>query len=145
MIFALSGRYFVMNKTSIALFGNRSDAESYQRRLSEAGFSAEVHDCLTLHGARLEVPAEQFEHAYQRLLDWDAADGGIPGAIRCPECKSLRVDFPQYTHKTALPNTLVGLLANLGVVEKEFYCHDCHYTWPKENAKSSRVHEPQHT
>ena len=63
----------------------------------------------------------------------------MQGAIRCPECSSLRVDYPQYTHKSALPNLLVGVLANIGAVGKEFYCHDCHFTWPKEGTRPSRV------
>ena len=67
------------------------------------------------------------------------AEGTIRGAIRCPECHSFRIDFPQYTHKAALPNLLVGLLANIGAMHKEFYCHDCHFTWPKEGTRPSRV------
>jgi hypothetical protein len=128
-----------MNTISIALFSRRSDAEPYQRRLSEAGLAAELHDCPGIHGARLDVPAEQFERAYQLMLDWDAAEGGLRGTIRCSECQSLRVEFPQYTHKSTLPNLLVGLLANIHAMPKEFYCYDCHFTWPKEGTKPSRT------
>jgi hypothetical protein len=128
-----------MNTISIAMFSRRSDAEDYQRRLSEAGLAAELHDCTNLHGARIDVPAEQFERAYKMMLDWDTAEGGVRGAIRCPECRSLRVEYPQYTHKSTLPNLLVGLLANIGAVPKEFYCRDCHFTWPKEGTKPSRA------
>jgi hypothetical protein len=128
-----------MNKISIALFNRRSHAEPFQRRLSEAGVPAEVHDCASMQGARLDVPADQFERAYQLMQNWDSAEGGVPGAIRCPECNSFRVEYPQYTHKSALPNLLVGVLANIGAMRKEFYCHDCHFTWPKEGTKPSRI------
>jgi hypothetical protein len=128
-----------MNTTFIATFSHRPDAEVYQGRLSKAGLSAELHDCTGIHGVRIEVPVEQFERAYQLMLDWDAAEGGVSGAIRCPECRSLRIEYPQYTHKSTLPNLLVGLLANIGAVPKEFYCHDCHFTWPKEGTKPSRA------
>jgi hypothetical protein len=128
-----------MNTISVALFSYRSDAEPLQRRLNEAGIHAEVHDCARMSGARIEVPADRFERAYQLLLDWDAAEGGLRGAIRCPECKSLRIEYPQYSHKSTLPNLLVGVLANIGAVQKEFYCQDCHFTWPKEGTKPSRV------
>jgi len=127
-----------MNKTSIALFSHRPDAETYQRRLAEAGIHAEVHDCATLKGARIEVPADEFERGYALMQDWDAADHGIRGAIRCPDCQSLRVDFPQYTHKASLPNALIGALANIGALPKEFYCYDCHFTWPREGTRPSR-------
>ena len=128
-----------MNKISIALFDSRSNAEPFQRRLSEAGIPAEVHDCTSIKGARLDVPTDQFERAYSLMQDWDSAEGGVPGAIRCPECNSFRIEYPQYTHKSALPNLLVGALANIGALRKEFYCYDCHYTWPKAGTKPSRV------
>jgi hypothetical protein len=128
-----------MNKISIALFDCRSNAEPFQRRLSEAGVPAEVHDVASLKGARLDVPADQFERAHELMVNWDSAENGVMGAIRCPECNSFRVEYPQYTHKSALPNLIVGALANMGAVRKEFYCDDCHFTWPKEGTKPSRV------
>jgi hypothetical protein len=128
-----------MNTTSLALFSRRSDAEPFQRRLSEAGISAHVRDCSSLKGARIEVPADQFERAYGLLQGWAASGGGLPGAIRCPECRSLRIEYPQYTHKSTLPNLLVGLLANMGALPKEFYCFDCHFTWPKEGTRPSKA------
>ena len=61
----------------VALFSNRSKAEPLQRRLVEKGIQAEIHDELRLEklwfvskpsaGARLEVPADQFERGYQFL------------------------------------------------------------------------------
>jgi hypothetical protein len=128
-----------MNATSIALFRHQSDAAPLQARLAAAGVLAELHHCTGLDGTRIQVPADQFERAYQLLLDWDAAEGALSKAIRCPECKSLRVEYPQYSHKSALPNLLVSVLANIGAMEKEFYCHDCHFMWPKEGTKPSRA------
>jgi len=127
-----------MNKTSIALFAHRLDAEPFQKRLRDSGIPAELHDCASFKGARLEVPTDKFEEAYSLLQSWDAAESGIHGAIRCPECNSLRIDFPQYTHKNALPNLLVGFLANIHALPKEFYCYDCHFTWPREGTRPSR-------
>ncbi|HXS68494.1 MAG TPA: hypothetical protein VN761_06590, partial [Candidatus Polarisedimenticolia bacterium] len=101
-----------MNKISIALFKSRPDAEPFERRLREAGVPAETHDCSHIKGARIDIPADQFERAHQLLLNWDSSDGGLSGAIRCPECNSFRIEYPQYTHKSALPNLLVGALAN---------------------------------
>src|SRR4051794_25886292 len=116
LILFIGGRYFYMNTIPVALFSNRSDAEPLQGRLSEAGIHAEIHHVALMNGARLDVPADRFERAYQLLLDWDAAEGALRGAIRCPECKSLRVEYPQYSHKSTLPNLLVGFLANIGAV-----------------------------
>ena len=128
-----------MNTIVVALLNHRSDAEPLQRRLSDNGIPAQVHECALMSGVHLDVPADQFEHAYHLLLEWDAADGALRQAIRCPECKSLRVEYPQYSRKSIGPNLLVGLLATIGAVEKEFYCQDCHFTWPKEGARPSRL------
>ena len=43
-----------------------------------------------LQQRRIEVPAKEAARSRQLLLEWDAADGLLHGAIRCPECKSLR-------------------------------------------------------
>src|SRR4051812_2299857 len=120
-----------MNRIAVAIFPNRAAAEPLQHRLVESGVQAEVHDELRLEklwfvskpqaGARLEVPAPQYERAHQLLLSWDAAEGALRRAIRCPECKSLRVDYPQFTRKSLLPNVVMGLSAAVGLVEKEYY------------------------
>src|SRR5437870_2578820 len=134
-----------MKSIPIARFGSRATAELLRERLAVAGIQAEIHESSGLEkihfiakgsaGARLEVPAEQFARAQQLLSDWDRAEGVLRDAIRCPECKSLHVDFPQFTHKSFTPNLLVGLFAEIGLLEKDFYCLDCHYAWPKEDPK----------
>jgi hypothetical protein len=131
-----------MIRIPVALFNERAMAEPIQMRLSGAGIKAEIHDELRLeklwfvskkkwHGLRIEVPSNQFERAEQLLLDWDNSEGIMREAIRCPECKSLRVDYPQFTRKSLLTNLAVGLAAEVGVVERDFYCRDCHFTWPR--------------
>ena len=137
-----------MTRIPVALFSDRAKAEPLQKRLVESGIQAEIHDELRLEklwfvskpatGVRLEVPAEQFERALQLLINWDVAEGALREAVRCPECKSLRVDYPQFTRKSMLTNVAMGLVAELGLVDKEYYCEDCHFTWPKEGSKPRR-------
>jgi len=140
-----------MNRISVALFSNRARAEALQERLLNAGIKAEAHDEQYLEklwhvskaasGVRLEVPADQFDRTEQLLLEWDAAEGALHEAIRCPECRSLRVQYPQFTRKAMIPNLLTGLLATIGALEKQYYCEDCHFTWPKGTTPSSeRAH-----
>jgi hypothetical protein len=126
-----------MNILSIALFNQRSNAELLQRRLSAEGITTQIHDC-GMKVSRLDVSIIQFERADQLTRRWDAAEGGLAGLIRCPECHSLRVEYPQYSRRSIIPNLLIRLLANIGAVPKEFYCHDCHFTWPREGDVSSR-------
>lgn len=137
-----------MNTIPVVLFSQRSKAEPLQQRLAQEGLNANINDgpkltklwFVSRHaaGVRVEVPACHFERATRLLLDWDAAEGALRQAIRCPECKSLRVDYPQYAKHSLLTNLAMGLLAELGVVEKDYYCEDCHLSWPKEGAKPRR-------
>ena len=60
-------------------------------------------------------------------------------AFRCPECRSLRVDFPQFTEKSIFTNIAFGLMAELGLIEREYYCHDCHCMWARPAAKAGRA------
>lgn len=137
-----------MNRIPVALFHNRAKAEAIRQRLAEAGIPAEIHDELRLEklwlagkedcGVRLEVPADLFERAEDMLTRWDAEHGALRDAIHCPECGSLRVDYPQFTRKSLLTNLAMGVAANVGLMEKEYYCEECHFTWPKEGTKPRR-------
>jgi hypothetical protein len=115
----------------------------------EAGIGAEVHDELGLArlwfttkraaGVRLEVPASQAERTEDLLRDWDTASDALRHALRCPECRSLRVDYPQFTPKSFLTNLALGFVAELRLVEREYYCEECHCMWPPENTKPRRM------
>ncbi len=91
-----------------------------------------------LAGVKLKVPVCDYEAALRLVRVWDETDGVLRDAVRCPECGSSRIEYPQFTRKFFLPN-LVGLLSALGLVEKEFYCQACQYTWPKEGVKRSKM------
>jgi hypothetical protein len=137
-----------MNRIRLALFRDGAAAASLRDRLIRAGIPAEVHDELQLErlwfvskaaaGARLEVPFEQWERTTQLLLEWDASVGVLRDAIRCPECRSLRVEFPQVTRKSFLTNLAIGLMAELRLVERQYYCEDCHCMWPRQRTKPGR-------
>jgi len=132
----------------IALFNDCTSAERLQKRLVQAGIQAEVHDEQRLSklwfvskpgcGARLEVPGNQFETAMQFLIAWDAGENVLSHAIHCPECRSLRVQYPQVARHSLLTNLSIGLAAELGFVERDYFCEDCHYTWPREGTQPSR-------
>jgi hypothetical protein len=48
------------------------------------------------------------------------------------------VEYPQYARHSLLTNLAMGLLAEVGLVEKDYYCEDCHYTWPKQGMRARR-------
>jgi hypothetical protein len=132
----------------VALFSNRSKAEPILERLVKAGIQADIRERFPLArlwfvsrraiGAWLEVPPHDFERAERLLHDWDASEGALRDAIRCPECRSLQVEYPQFTENSLLTNFIIGLGAELGLVERDYYCAHCHYTWPKAGARPRR-------
>jgi hypothetical protein len=137
-----------MNRIPIALFRNREQAQPIQQRLLKAGVVTEIHEEQALQrlwfvsrraaGVTLEVAASQFETAQKLLGNWDTTEGVLAQTIRCPECKSLNVDYPQFARNSVITNMAVGLAAGLGFVEKDYYCESCHYTWPKQTFRAPR-------
>jgi len=142
-----------MKKLPVALFPSLAKAEPIQQRLIAAGFPTEIrHDrwanavwfvrkqnC----GVHLDVPADQFERAEQFLLDCDCKEHWLHEAIRCPECGSLRAHYPQFARHSMLTNVALGVAAQFGLIEKDFYCEDCHFTWPREGTRASGVRSHQ--
>jgi hypothetical protein len=133
-------------RVPIVTLNDSAKAESIRKRLVRAGVAAEIDDELFEKlwfvskeeaDLRIDVPADQVERAQQLLLEWDAAEGILHEAIRCPECRSLQVHYPQFAHRSLIPNLVMGFLAKIGLIEKEYYCDNCHYTWPKDGTKRS--------
>ena len=138
-----------MIRFRLALFPDRAAAAPIRDRLIKAGISAEIHDQLQLErlwfvsksaaGVRLEVPHNDWTRSAKLLLEWDRATGALHQAIHCPECNSLRVQYPQITQKSLLTNLAIGLMAELRLVERQYYCEDCHCMWPRQRAKPRRL------
>jgi len=66
------------------------------------------------------------------MIEWEATDPDISAAlIRCPQCGSSNIEYPQMTRKFMTP-ALVIVLCALKIIPKEFYCQDCHFTWSNQ-------------
>lgn len=135
-----------MRRIPVATFSDRAKAGQIQKRLVRAGIDAEINSELFEKlwfvspeeaDVRIDVPVDQVDRAQQLLLEWDAAEGILRDAIRCPECGSLQVHYPQFAHRSLIPNLVMGFLAKIGLIEKEYYCEKCQYTWPKDGTKHS--------
>jgi predicted Zn-ribbon and HTH transcriptional regulator len=126
---------------TIATFNEPSQAKHLKSRLQEAGVKADVHNEGRLQkaammgtpqaNAKVLVNEEDFEAANKFMLEWEASDPEVGTAIRCPQCKSPRVEYPQLTRKFMTP-WLASVLFALKIFPKEFYCQDCHFTWGKD-------------
>lgn len=127
---------------TVATFNDREPAEKIAQRLRTAGFSAEIYDESTeqkwklfnLHPRahmRVRVHSGEEERAHAVLKEWHATEGALADAVHCPECGSSKIEFPQFSRRT-LMGALPAALAATGIIEKEYYCEDCHFTWPDE-------------
>jgi hypothetical protein len=125
--------------TNIAVFDNPDDAGRLAGFLKSEGFETRVHDERKLQrywflaapqaGVHTQVPQKQFEEVEQRLDNAPNAPTLLANAIRCPSCKSLRVEYPQMTRKFVLPTLVAQVLVVLGLMKRECYCETCQYTW----------------
>lgn len=127
---------------TVATFNEREPAEHIAARLRDAGFAAEVYDesneqkwkLFNLHPRahmRVRVHASEEENALARLEEWRHHEPALHQAVKCPECGSSKIEFPQFSRKT-LMGALPAALAATGVIAQEFYCEACHFTWPAE-------------
>lgn len=122
----------------IATFNDSGNAKHLRDRLIESGVRADInsegHLQQVAAGAaakaniKLSVADDDFAKAQKLLVEWETTDPDLAFAIRCPQCKSSRIQYPQLTRKFLTP-ALMGILLALKIFPKEFYCEDCHFTW----------------
>jgi transposase-like protein len=114
--------------------------------VQEGGVEADVHNeghlqamafmSRPMANAKVMVDDADFERAHTLMIDWEVSDPEIASAmIRCPQCGSSNIEYPQMTRKFLTP-ALVALLCALKIIPKEFYCQDCHYTWSNEEERT---------
>lgn len=128
-----------MNTIVVATFNERAPARVLQERLAAAGMDAVLHDETKLErywfmaepvaAMHIEVPRRRYLEARRLIGDWDRQDGILREAVRCPECRGSRIEFPQITRKFLTP-MLMRFFMSIGIMRKEYYCEDCHFTWP---------------
>ena len=126
-------------KTNVATFSDLEKAEHVRDCLQEAGIAAEVADesklqrlwflSKPLAGEKVYVREEDFARAMETLKVADEQDHILQGEVRCPQCDSAKIDYPQFTRKF-MTTTLVEVLCLLHMLDKQFYCEGCHHTWP---------------
>lgn len=132
--------------TKLAVFNDLAPAENLVRRLEESGVEVSVLDESSQQQWQLwnlaprahlhvRVAVESEGRARELMQAWIAQEGGDLGAVRCPECGSFKVEYPQFSRKTLL-GALPSALAAAGVIERNYYCEACHFTWPDEAPKA---------
>jgi len=137
-----------MGWLAVALFSGRVGAEPAKKLLAEAGFKTKIQGESWLQflwfvprrkaGVWLAVAADEFERAESFLRSLDPSHPALAQAIRCPECKSLRVEYPQFAEHSLLTNLALGVAAQTGLVERDYFCEHCHFTWPRQGTRPRR-------
>jgi hypothetical protein len=134
---------------SIVSFNDLEPAETLAAKLREAGYHAEVRDesaeqkwkLFNLHPRahiQVIVPESETDAATATALELDRTQAVLAQGVRCPECGSMRVEYPQFSRRTIM-GALPSALAAAGVIERDFYCESCHYTWPAEEPKAPNL------
>jgi hypothetical protein len=129
-----------MQLYSVATFDDFADAQKLMERLREAGIPATIHDEARLErfwflskplaAAHVEVPQPYYFQARGVIERWEKAEEILKNSVRCPQCRSSRVEYPQLTRKSILPVLIGHLLIALKIMPREYYCQDCQFTWP---------------
>jgi len=135
------GVAFIMKTLPIATFNERAPAEQLRGQFLQANVNAVIDDesklerfwfmAEPLAAIHVEVPQPDYLKARGLMTEWEKLGELLKTAVRCPECHSSRVEFPQITRKFLTPALCQMLLTVLHIVPRQYYCQDCHFSWPK--------------
>jgi transposase-like protein len=125
---------------TIATYNEPAKAKRLKDKFRATGLKADLHNEANLQtyafmskpkaNAHVMVEEKDFARAQELMVEWEAADPDI-AALRCPQCHSTRIQYPQLTRKF-LTTGMAAILLAFKVFPKEYYCEDCHFTWTDE-------------
>ena len=78
---------------------------------------------------RVQVRRGFLKYAMDLLETEPGVSALLQKAVHCPDCGSLRVEYPQMTRKFLLPTLLLHLGIIFRVIKHECYCDSCHCIW----------------
>jgi hypothetical protein len=144
------------NYMPIATFDDFNDASNLAVELRETGFEAELRDegseqrmmFLKAHPrAQFKVVVPRaFCEAAQEHLDRliTSSDPLVQSVIRCPECGSTRVEYPQFSRNTLLGSIGPAVASLTGMLPQMFFCQACQHTWdPNDSNVTVPPDEPR--
>jgi len=127
---------------TVATFNDAAKAKGLKERLQQAGLRADMINEGHIQqvafmskpqaNMKVKVDDKDFEKALGLMVQWESTDPEVASAmIRCPQCNSSQIEYPQMTRKFLTP-ALASVLFTLKIFPKEFYCENCHFTWSHE-------------
>ncbi len=134
---------------AVATFNDLEHAQAVKAKLERAGIEAKIMDnkrfqrmvFLTkpLACDRVMVKVPDFQKAREYLVSTDAEERLLQHEVHCLKCGSPNIDYPQFGRNFIMP-TIFGSLALLfRLIDKEFYCRDCHFAWPPQDVLRPRT------
>ena len=145
--------------TKLAAFNEIEPAEALAARLRGSGIEASVRNESTQQNWQLwnleprahlqvHVPTPEENRALGLLMAWADEAGNPIAAVRCPDCRSFKVEYPQFSRKTLL-GALPSAMAAAGVIDRSYYCESCHFTWaavpPEKEPELDALNWPKRT
>ncbi len=129
---------------TIATYNEQAKAKRLRDRLKGSGVRADIMGEGALQrvafmskpqaNVKVKVAEGDFEQAQSLMREWESTDPEIGSALRCPQCGSVEIEFPQMSRKFLTP-ALASVLFALKIFPKQFYCQSCHHTWALEEEK----------
>ena len=128
---------------TLATFNEAAPAEALKDRLIDAGYHADLVDdsgaqavfLLNRHpraNMHVSVRKEEFDSARGRLSEFEK-EGLMAEAVKCPQCGSSRIEYPQFSRRTA-QSVFFAMLSAAHLIPREYYCEECQFTWPDKVA-----------
>src|SRR5207245_4947137 len=113
---------------TIATFNEQAKAKRLKERFQQAGLRADIHNEGHMQQvafmsrpqatAKVRIEDNDFERAQELMVEWEAIDPDIAAAIiRCPQCGSSQIEYPQVT-RTAITPAMASVLAAVRVHPK---------------------------
>jgi predicted RNA-binding Zn-ribbon protein involved in translation (DUF1610 family) len=124
---------------TIATFNEAPPAEKLKDRLHDAGMHVDIMDDSAAQAIffmnrhprahmHVQVRKEEYEAAKKLVREWEK-EGLMAEAVICPQCGSSRIEFPQFSRRTA-GSMFFAALSAAHLIPREYYCEDCQFTWP---------------
>jgi hypothetical protein len=121
----------------VAVFENLTDGQALTTQLQDQGFEARAYDDKAFRYFLFLRPPQITYRVQVRRDDAPAAAEFLAAkkpvvlarAIHCPDCGSLRINYPQMTRRFILPTVLLHLGIIFRIIHHEAYCEACHFTW----------------
>src|ERR1039458_3015760 len=99
---------------TVATFNDAAKAKRLKERLKQAGLRADMINEGHIQqvafmskpqaNVKVKVDDNDFEKARGLMVEWESTDPEVASAmIRCPQCNSSQIEYPQMTRKFLTP------------------------------------------